>query len=117
MKNLLLGLGIFIASTAFADASGGWKVIAHKSVSGEFAVTAVNASANHPRGLEVRLIGHVQSGNAVVACSKGYSVSSNSREYSHSGTFGLPMTRGADSCDITASVGGSGKVTVQILKR
>lgn len=94
-----------------------WHVVAKKSVSGEFAVTAVSATVNHPRALAVRLIGNVSSGEGIVACSKGFSVSSNSRSYSHAGLFRLPMMRGADSCEVTASVGGSGKVSVQILRQ
>jgi hypothetical protein len=103
------------ASSAFAG--GGWKVVKRKSVGGQFAVTAVSATVRHPSAVGVRLLGRVDSGTAVVACSKGFSVSSNSRSYRRAGTYKLPMMRNPDRCDITASVGGSGRVTVQILKK
>lgn len=100
-----------------SSAAGGWRIAAQKSVSGEFAVTAISATVHHPRSLAVRLHGNVDTGEAVVACPRGFSVSSNARSYSHAGTFRLPMARNADSCDITASVGGSGLVRVQILRK
>jgi hypothetical protein len=102
--------------TSAIQAATRWHVVKRASVSGEFATTAINATIQHPKAIGVRLLGNVQSGLAVVACSKGFSVSSNSRQYSHAGTFSLPITRGADSCDVTASVGGSGRLTVQILR-
>jgi hypothetical protein len=45
----------------------------------------------------------------------GTSVSAWSRSYTHAGTFRLPMIRAADSCMVVAAVGGSGRVTVQML--
>jgi hypothetical protein len=58
----------------------------------------------------------VQVGTTRVACTRGSSVWSYSRRYKHAGTYELPPTRRADSCLVTASVGGSGSLTVQILK-
>jgi hypothetical protein len=43
-------------------------------------------------------------------------VSSNSRTYTKAGTYVLPVMRRAATCNVTASIGGSGKVTVQILR-
>jgi hypothetical protein len=117
MKKALVILGIWLASASLAHASSGWKVLAHKSASGQFAVTAVSATSSHPHSLAVQFSGHVQTGEGIVACSKGFSVSSNSRSFNHAGLFRLPMTKGADSCNITASVGGSGTVTVRILSQ
>lgn len=108
---------MLLVLSGVAQASNGWRVVKHASASGQFATTATSATIHHPKALAVRLIGNVQSGFGVVACSKGFSISSNSRSFSHAGLHRLPMTKGADSCDVTASVGGSGKVTVQILKR
>jgi hypothetical protein len=110
------------AALSVATTAGGttatWRVVKSKSVSGQFAVTAVSATIKKPkrRGIAVRLIGRVSSGNGVIACSRNFSVSSNSRTYSKAGTFTLPVMVRADSCQVTASVGGSGKVTVQILR-
>lgn len=106
---------IFAAPAAAATA--GWHIVKSGSATGQFAVKAVSASVNHPAGLAVRLVGQVQSGSGVVSCSRNYGIASWSRSYSHAGTFTLPMTRGADSCDVIASVGGAGRVTVQILRR
>ncbi len=116
MKRVALVLAL-LAVPAVASAASGWRVVASKSVSGSFAVTAVSATVNHPKAIGIRFVGHVSSGSAVIACSKGFSVSANSRDFSHAGTFALPMTRGADSCNLTGSVGGSGRVTVQLLRR
>jgi hypothetical protein len=96
-------------------ATTGWHVVKSGSSNGQFAIQAINATVNHPIALSVRLAGSVHNGTAVVSCSKGFGIGSWSRSYSHAGTFRLPMTRRADSCDIIASVGGSGRVVVQIL--
>ncbi|MGH2441711.1 MAG: hypothetical protein ACRDFX_00925 [Chloroflexota bacterium] len=121
MRNAILAaslaISVWLASAAGVTASRSWHVVKRSSASGQFAVTAINATITRPHAIGVKFIGHVQTGDAVVACSKGFSISSNSRTYSHAGFHRLPMTRGADSCDVTASVGGSGKVTVQILKQ
>ena len=101
-----------------ASAVSAWRVVKAGSSSGQFAVTAVNGTINRPKpkGIAVRLVGAgVSNGMAVVACSKGFSVASWSRTYRRAGLYVLPMTTGAGTCDVTASVGGSGKVIVQIL--
>jgi len=106
-----------LASAGMAHASGGWHYVKGSSAGGRFAIGATSATIWHPKALAVRLIGHVRSGEGVATCSKGYRIISNSRSFSRAGFYTLPMTRGARSCDVTASVGGSGKVTVQILKQ
>jgi|SRR5579862_5096225 len=108
---------VSLTLVASAVAVSGWRVVAHASASGQFAATATTATVQHPKALAVKLIGPVSSGDVAVSCTKGFSISSNSRTYSHSGLFRLPMTHGADSCDIVASVGGSGHITVQVLAR
>jgi hypothetical protein len=100
-----------------SPSSIGWRVVASKSATGQFAVTAVNATVNHPRQIAIRLIGQVETGSASIACSKDFSIASWSREYSRAGLYVLPMTPGAESCDIIGSVGGSGTVTVQVLSK
>jgi hypothetical protein len=104
------------ASTA--GATTGWQILKSRSVTGQFAVTAISATVKYPKpkGIAVRLIGRVSSGSAVIACSKGFSVASWTRSYTQAGLYVLPMTRAATSCLVTASIGGSGKVTVRILK-
>ena len=117
IRALAFTAAVALVLASFATAAS-WRVVKQKSVSGAFAVTAINATIKRPkpRGMAVRLIGRVNSGNAVVACSKGFSIASNSRSYRRAGLYVLPMMRGADSCDVIASVGGSGRVTVQILR-
>ena len=114
-------VAVIVASALVSAASGvtGWRIIKQGSTSGQFAVTAINGTVTKPkpRGIAIRLKGNVTSGMGVIACMKGFSVASWSRSYSHAGLYVLPMTPGADSCDATASVGGSGRVVAQILKR
>jgi hypothetical protein len=103
-----------VLGTTSATASG-WRVVRSGSSTGDFAVKSISATVAHPHALAVRMIGRVDSGMGVVSCSKGLGVASWSRSYSSAGTFRLPMTPGAGSCDVVASIGGSGRVTVQIL--
>ena len=120
MKRYLLittvGLTALIAAGAALAASSNWGVVKSKSASGQFAVTATSVTIKHPRGMAVRFSGGVSNGTAVVACSRGVTISAYSRSYSSKGLRTLPIRpRHADSCDITAGVGGSGRITVQIL--
>jgi hypothetical protein len=112
MRTLMVccALALVIASPSLGGPS--WKAIESKTATGQFAVTAIHAAVKYPKALGHRLIGNVSSGVGIAACSKGSSVTSNSRSARRAGTFRLPKT-----CDITASVGGSGRVTAQILER
>jgi hypothetical protein len=103
-----------VASIAYAALPG--RVVASKSATGQFAVTAVNADVKKPKGIWVNLIGKgVNTGLAVIACERNFSVSSNSKNMKAPGLYRLPIQPvGANSCQVTASVGGSGRVTVQI---
>jgi hypothetical protein len=102
-----------LSGTASAALPG--KVVAKKSVSGTFAVTAISASVKKPKGLWIRFVGKVTTGQAVVACSRGFSISSNPYSYKKAGLYRLPIKPSrADSCDVIGSVGGSGRVTVEI---
>jgi hypothetical protein len=92
-----------------------WRVVKSKTVSGQFAATAASATIKHPTGVAVRFRGSGVHGMAAWGCSKGLSVSSWSRQYGP-GLHTLAHVRGKDSCDVVASIGGSGRVTVQILK-
>lgn len=103
---------VVLAVTASAFASG-WRVVKSKSASGDFAATAVSATISRPHAIAVRFKG---SGLAAWACTKGFSVSSWSREYG-AGLHKLPHVSGKSSCNVTASVSGEGSVRVQILKQ
>jgi hypothetical protein len=111
---LLVTTFTLLAVASAAAFASGWHVVKSKSASGDFAVTAISASIKHPHKIAVRFTGG--DGNAVWACDKGFSVSSYSREYK-AGLHQLPHVKGKNSCDITASVGGEGRVRVQILKK
>jgi hypothetical protein len=77
---------------------------------------AIKAKIRRAKTVGIRPKGRrVQVGTNRVACTKGPSVRSCSHKYKHAGTYKLPTTRRADVCLVTASVGGSGRVT-QILK-
>ena len=107
--------GVVFAVSAFAS---GWHVIGRAHSSGDFAATAANGSVTHPHAIAVLARGHGISGFAAVACTKGFSVGSKSTSYKGAGLhrLRLPMAR-ADSCDVTASIGGSGQISMSILAR
>jgi|tagenome__1003787_1003787.scaffolds.fasta_scaffold20722226_3 hypothetical protein len=109
MKRLIL-VGIAAALLVAGPAFGAsWHKVKSKSVSGEFAVTAFNATVRHPLAMKLRLQGANSSGDAVVACSRGFTISSYSRTYSHPGTYKLPIRpRRAGSCQVTVSISVSG---------
>jgi hypothetical protein len=118
MKRLVLvaiAAALLVAAPAFAAS---WHVVKSKSVSGQFAVTAFNATVKHPLAMKLRLQGATDSGDAVVACSRGFTIKSYSRTYSHSGSYELPVQpRRAGSCQVTVSFGvsgGSGRATLYV---
>ncbi len=115
IKTAVLTLITVLAIAGAASASSGWHVVAHRSASGGFAAAATSATVNHPHRIAISLTHG--SGFVAWACSKGYtSISSWSRNYG-AGFHELSHVYGKDSCDLTASVGGSGRVTVEILTR
>jgi hypothetical protein len=99
------------ASFARTDASR-WQLIRNKASYGDFTVTATSATVNRPKGIAVRIVG---SGTVIWACSRGFSVSSWSRQY-RSGFHVLPYVRNKDTCDVTASASGQGVARVQIYR-
>jgi hypothetical protein len=105
---------VLAVGVAYAALPG--RVVASKSASGQFAVTATSATVKKPKKIWVNLIGKgVENGLGVIACTRDFSVSSNSKDMTAAGLYRLPIQPvGADSCHVTASVGGSGRVTVQI---
>ena len=93
-----------------------WRVVKSKSTSGQFAATGISATIKHPKGIAVRFSGSGVHGMAAWGCSKGFSVTSWTRQYG-GGFHALPHVLGKDSCDVVASISGQGRITVQILKR
>lgn len=112
-----LALALIVPGAALSSPSSAstWRVVKSKTVSGQFAATAISATVKHPKGLAVRLTGTSVHGTASWACAKGFSVSSWGRSYGR-GLHILGHVVGKDSCDVVASVGGQGRATVQILK-
>ncbi len=104
-----------LAGAALGASALRWHVVKSKSASGQFAATGTYTTINHPRGIAVRFLGSGAQGVAAWGCSKGFSISSWSRSYGR-GFHVLGHVRGKDSCDVTASVSGEGRVTVQVLK-
>jgi hypothetical protein len=118
-RALLFGLASAVIFASTAQASLLWRVIGHASSSGAFAATAANGTAKHPHQLAVRIKGHGVSGFAAVGCSKGIaSIGSKSTHYSGVGLHLLKLPfRRPSSCSVTASVGGSGRISIKILAR
>ena len=106
-------IALCATGSAIAD-TGGWRILKAGSAGGNFAARSIHATVSRPQALAVRLFGNVDTGMQIVSCRKGARVATWRVSYSRPGTFPLPMTRGARSCDIVASVGGPGRVTVQI---
>ena len=102
-----------LAATAQAALPG--KVLARKSASGQFAVTAINADVKRPKAIYIRLIGGITNSSAIVACSRGSTISSNSYTRNKPGLYRLPIKPArADDCSIILSGGGSGRITIEI---
>jgi len=107
-------LAILVCATANAAAPPG-RLRAAKSASGAFAVTGVSATVRRPTGIWIRLIGTVTSGTGVAGCSRGFTISSNHYSYRRAGTYRVPIRPArADSCQVIASIGGSGRIRVEI---
>jgi hypothetical protein len=112
-----VAIALLVAAPAFGAS---WHKVKSKGISGEFAVTSFSATVRHPRAMKVRLSGAIDNGNAVVSCSRGFSISSYSRSYSGPGTYKLPIRpRRAGSCDVIVSIGvsgGSGRATLYVYR-
>src|SRR5262245_2527101 len=108
-------LGLVLSVTASAAAPPG-KLEASKSASGAFAVAAANATIKKPHHVWVRLVGAgVSNGLAVVGCKHNLSISSNDYRYKRAGTYRLPIRpAGAAACEVIASIGGSGRIRVEV---
>ncbi len=110
--------GVAVSTVAAANAAG-LRVIGSARSSGEFAVAAANGSKNHASVIYVRGYGRGLSGMGVVACSRGFtSIGSKSTDLSHMRSghlYRLRMPFSGGDCQVTASLGGSGGIRLQIL--
>jgi hypothetical protein len=61
-----------------------------------------------------RVFGRSNHSTFVVAYTKGVDVSANTTNHKGAAVWKLPITRGADTCDVTASAAGSGRVALEI---
>jgi hypothetical protein len=114
-KILVAVAALAVGAVPAASAGLPGMVVAHKSASGSSALTAATAAVLRPKGLWVRFVGKVTTGTAVVACTRGSSISSNAYSYKRAGLYGVPVSpSGAGICDVVASVGGSGRIIVEI---
>lgn len=108
---------LLVAAPAFGAS---WHAVKNKSISGEFAATAFNATVRRPLAMKLRLRGAINSGNVAVACSRGFSISSYARSYSGAGSYKLPIRpRRAGTCQVTVSLGvsgGSGRATLYVYR-
>jgi hypothetical protein len=113
---IIAGLVLVAVFAGTASAALPGHRVASKTASGEFAVAAVHATVKHPHALYLRLVGRISSGMIVVACSRGYTpISSNSYERNRAGLYRVPVRPArADSCQLVASTGGSGRITVEL---
>lgn len=120
--HVLVLVVVVLISAAVATAALGaqqLRVLGRASSAGDFAVAAASGSKQRPGGMWVRAYGRDLSVIAVIACSRGFSVGSRSQEIPSAVSgrlyrLRLPLTS-ADSCDVTASVSGSGSIRIQIL--
>jgi hypothetical protein len=117
VRFILLTLTLLAVTAAAAGASP-LRVIASAYSSGDFPVTAANGEKSPAHALYLRGHGHTLSGEAVVACSRGIaSIGSKSTTLSHMAAGRLHRVRQpfVGDCQVTASLSGSGRITLQVL--
>jgi hypothetical protein len=115
-KCIISGLVLAAVFAGVAAAALPGHRVAIKTASGQFAVTAVHANVKHPHAVYLRLVGRISSSMIVIACSRGYAtISSNSYNHNRAGLYRVPVRPArADSCQLVASAGGSGRITVEL---
>jgi hypothetical protein len=115
-KCLVFGLVFAAVFASVAAAALPGHRVASKTASGQLAVTAIHATVKHPNAVYLRLVGRVNTGMIVIACSRGYAtISSNSYNHNRAGLYRVPIRPArADSCQLVASAGGSGRITVEL---
>lgn len=91
------------------------RVVGRGSASGQFAIASASAEVSRPKAIYVRLVGNVNNGTFILGCSKGFNISANNYNRNRAGLYRLPVKPlGADTCSVTAAVGGSGRIVVEI---
>ena len=115
-KCIVVGVVLAAVFAGVAAAALPGHRVASKTASGQFAVTAVHATVKHPNAVYLRLVGGISSGTIVIACSRGYAtISSNSYMHNRAGVYRVPVRPvRADSCQLVASAGGSGRIMVEL---
>jgi hypothetical protein len=114
-KCIVVGVVLAAVFASVAAAALPGHRVASKTASGQFAVTAVHATVKHPHAVYLRLVGGISSGLMVIACSRGISISSNSYKHNRAGLYRVPVRPArADSCQLVASGGGSGRIMVEL---
>lgn len=112
--SLVAALALALPASASSSAST-WRVVNSTGVSGQSATTKTSATILYPRGIAVRFVGTGVRGTARWSCRKGLRISSWSRSWG-GGLHVLRHVSGKTSCHVVASIGGSGRIKVQILK-
>jgi hypothetical protein len=120
VTSILIALGVLVGGAVGAPAgaqASSLRVIGSSHSSGDFATTATSASKHNAHAVYMRGYGHGLSGFAAVACSHGFSVGSKGTTLSHmvSGRLYRLRMSFAGNCTVTASLGGSGSIRLQIL--
>jgi hypothetical protein len=114
-KSIITGFVLAAVFAGVASAALPGHRVASKTASGQFAVTAVHATVKHPHAVYLRLVGRISSGTIVIACSRGFAISSNSYNRNRPGLYRVPIRPArANSCQLVASAGGSGRITVEL---
>jgi hypothetical protein len=103
---------LFAASSSAVPSPG--KRIAGATSRGQFAVTTAHATISRPKVIYARVFGRSNRSTFIVACTKGVDVSANTTNHKGPGVWKLPIMHGADTCDVTASAAGSGRVALEI---
>lgn len=108
-----LAVALLLAAGSLAYAKTHWHIVKRTSISGEYADASISATIKYPTRLAVRLVGG--SGYILWDCLNGYHFSSWSRTWGP-GLHQLRNVDGKDSCDVDASINGSGHLRVAILR-
>ncbi len=119
MKKILLAMTVAVVAIGVAvpvaqAAAPPGKVVGSGRASGQFAIASASANVNKPRAIYGRTVGRIDNATFIIACSRGFNISSNSFDRSRAGTWRLPIMRNADSCMVTGSAGGSGSIRIEI---
>ena len=114
----MLGVGLLaataLASEAVAALPG--KVVGRGTASGRVALATAQADVQRPKAIYVRLAGdNVSTASMVVGCVRSFSGSSASFSRTEPGIYRLPIKPvGADSCRVTATAGGTGRILIEV---